>query len=152
LNSDGCSLKADRAEGVIRHSPTTKRRVTPEPVIGPRSARTRWAKTRLRAVLVPRMLRSTPHQTPASFPDVQLHIVDAPLGAGPESILPIVVMDSGLAPSGAPRNDRLISIQDTSEMCSRRRVVICPSGGLLKGLSSPICKNISLPWSVETSL
>jgi predicted dienelactone hydrolase len=34
-----------------------------------------------------------------SFPDVQLHIGDAPLGAGPESILPIVVMDSGLAPS-----------------------------------------------------
>jgi hypothetical protein len=32
-----------------------------------------------------------------SFPDVQLHIVDAPLGAGPESILPVVVMDSGLA-------------------------------------------------------
>ena len=51
-----------------------------------------------------------------SFPDVQLHIVDAPLGAGPESILPVVVMDSGLArslssgrtlrgPVGAPRND-----------------------------------------------
>src|SRR5258705_13565008 len=34
---------------------------------------------------------------PSSFPDVQLHIVDAPLGAGPESILPIVVMDSGVA-------------------------------------------------------
>jgi hypothetical protein len=33
----------------------------------------------------------------SSFPDVQLHIVDAPLGAGPESILPIVVMDFGLA-------------------------------------------------------
>jgi hypothetical protein len=27
------------------------------------------------------------------FPDVQLHIVDAPLGAGPGSILRIVVMD-----------------------------------------------------------
>jgi hypothetical protein len=39
-----------------------------------------------------------------SFPDVQLHIVDAPLGAGPESILPVVVMDSGLA-LRAPRND-----------------------------------------------
>jgi hypothetical protein len=43
---------------------------------------------------------------------------DAPLGAGPESILPVVVMDSGLArslssgralrgPVGAPRNDGL---------------------------------------------
>src|SRR5260221_7728022 len=40
----------------------------------------------------------------SSFPDVQLHIVDAPLGAGPESILPAVVMDSGLA-LRAPRND-----------------------------------------------
>src|SRR5260221_3643430 len=98
------------------------------------------------------MLRTTPNQPRASSPDVHLHIVDAPFGAGRKSILPIVVMDSGLAQSGAPRNDRLISIQDTSEMCSRRRVVICPSGGLLKGLSSPICKNISLPWSVETSL
>src|ERR1700676_3711488 len=39
-----------------------------------------------------------------SFPDVQAHIVDAPLGAGPESILPIVIVDSGLA-LRAPRND-----------------------------------------------
>ncbi len=30
----------------------------------------------------------------SSFPDAQLRIVDAPLGAGPESILPVVVMDS----------------------------------------------------------
>jgi len=35
---------------------------------------------------------------------VQVHIVDAPLGAGPESIFPVVVMDSGLA-LRAPRND-----------------------------------------------
>jgi len=42
----------------------------------------------------------------SSFPDVQLHIGDAPLGAGPESILPTVVMDSGLAHC-APRNDGL---------------------------------------------
>src|SRR5258708_8033970 len=40
----------------------------------------------------------------SSFSDVQLHIVDAPLGAGPESILTIAVMDSGLA-LRAPRND-----------------------------------------------
>jgi hypothetical protein len=40
----------------------------------------------------------------SSFPDVQLHIVDAPLGAGPESMLPIVVVDSGLA-LRSPRND-----------------------------------------------
>jgi len=32
-----------------------------------------------------------------SFHDVQSHIVDVLLGAGPESILPAVVMDSGLA-------------------------------------------------------
>src|SRR5713101_3360022 len=60
--------------------------------------------------------RASRIKTLASFPDVQLHIVDAPLGAGPESILPVVVMDSGLArslssgralrgPVGAPRND-----------------------------------------------
>jgi hypothetical protein len=30
----------------------------------------------------------------SSFPDVQLHIVDAPLGAGPESITTIGSMDS----------------------------------------------------------
>jgi hypothetical protein len=46
-----------------------------------------------------------------SFPDVQLHIVDAPLGAGPESILPIVVMDSGfaLARLGMTKNSRCSS-------------------------------------------
>jgi hypothetical protein len=36
------------------------------------------------------------------IPDVQLHIVDAPLGAGPESILTMVAMDSGLALPRAP--------------------------------------------------
>jgi hypothetical protein len=111
----------------------------------------------------------------ASFPDVQLHIVDAPptsglpefgnivvqvgnsrLGcAGPESILPIVVMDSGLAPSGAPRNDGLISVRDASGICSRGRVVICPSGGFLTGLSSLISdfpKNISVPTHPKSHL
>jgi hypothetical protein len=44
-----------------------------------------------------------------SFPDVQLHIGDAPLGADLESKFPIVVMDSGLARKGlAPRNDSLL--------------------------------------------
>jgi error-prone DNA polymerase len=37
---------------------------------------------------------------------LHLSFRDAPLGAGPESILPIVVMDSGLA-LRAPRNDGL---------------------------------------------
>jgi hypothetical protein len=97
------------------------------------------------------MLRSAPHQTPASFPDVQLHIVDAPLGAGPEFIFPVVVMDFGLAQERAP-NDGRISIRDTSGICSRRRVVICPSGGLSTGLSSPLCKNISLHPSGKSSL
>jgi hypothetical protein len=68
---------------------------------------------------------------------------DAPLGAGPESILPIVVMDSGLA-LRAPRNDGLISIRGTNEICSRRCGVICPSGVLSTGVSTPFCKNISL--------
>jgi hypothetical protein len=69
---------------------------------------------------------------------------DAPLGAGLESIRPAVVMDSGLAPSGAPRNDGLIFIGDTSGTGSRCSPVICPSGGLLTGVSSPLCKNISV--------
>jgi len=35
-------------------------------------------------------------------------------------------------------------VRDTSAICSRCRVVICPSGGLLTGVSSPLCKNISV--------
>src|SRR5438105_7914397 len=38
----------------------------------------------------------------SSFHDVQLHIVDTPLGAAPESILPILVMDPGFALMRAP--------------------------------------------------
>jgi hypothetical protein len=79
---------------------------------------------------------------------------DAPLGAGPESILSIVVMDSGLA-LRAPRNDGLIFIRDTSGICSRCRVVICPSGGFLTGLSSLISdfpKNISVPTHPKSPL
>jgi hypothetical protein len=50
-------------------------------------------------------VRSAAATNPDSvIPDVQAHIVDAPLGAGPEYILPVVVMDSGLA-IRAPRND-----------------------------------------------
>jgi len=42
-------------------------------------------------------------QTPnVVFPDVQLHIVDAPLGAGPESITTMGVMDSGLDAAHRP--------------------------------------------------
>src|SRR5450755_3972305 len=37
-------------------------------------------------------------------------------------------------------------------ICSRRRPVICPSGVLLKGLSIPLCKNISLHPSGKSSL
>jgi hypothetical protein len=50
-------------------------------------------------------IAETKHHSPPSFPDVQLH-------AGPESILPVVIMDSGLA-LRAPRNDEsfgLVSI------------------------------------------
>ena len=50
---------------------------------------------------VERLSKATRSNAP-SFPDVQVHIVDAPLGAGPESILPVVVMDSGLAQERAP--------------------------------------------------
>jgi hypothetical protein len=37
-------------------------------------------------------------------------------------------------------------------ICSRRRLVICPSGALMKILSSPLCKNISLHPSGKSSL
>ena len=43
-------------------------------------------------------------------------------------------------------------VRDTSGICSQRRVVICPSGGLLTGVSSPLCKNISLHPSGKSSL
>src|ERR1700686_477973 len=38
------------------------------------------------------------------------------------------------------------------EEYTRRCVVICPSGGLLTGVSSPLCKNISLHPSGKSSL
>src|SRR3984893_11786887 len=102
------------------------------------------------------MMRSALHQR--VILDVQLHIGDAPLRAGPESILPIVVIDSGLAPSGAPRNDGRISIRDMSEngqRTTRLAQVICPSGVLLTGVSSLISdfpKNISVPTHPKSHL
>ena len=65
------------------------------------------------------MLRSAMTHPSSSFPDVQLHIVDAPLGAGPESILPIAVMDSGLARLLAPRNDCFNGLTDASAFDER---------------------------------
>src|SRR5882757_453899 len=59
----------------------------------------RWVSQRAQP-----MLGDSRIKTLSSFPDVQVHIGDAPLSAGPESILPVVVMDSGLA-LRAPRND-----------------------------------------------
>jgi hypothetical protein len=54
----------------------------------------------------------------ASFPDAQLRIVDAPSGAGPESITTMVVMDSLMCNCTsklarkklAPRNDGLFVV------------------------------------------
>src|SRR6266850_3090347 len=77
------------------------------------------------------------NRTP-SFPDVQVHIVDAPLGAGPESILPVVVMDSGLArslssgralrgPVGAPRNDESFCATCYAPGKSKIRLATMPS-------------------------
>jgi hypothetical protein len=59
---------------------------------------------------------------------------------------------SGMRHLAQTRNDGLIFIGDTSGTCSRCRVVICPSGGLLRGVSSPVCKNISLHPSGKSSL
>jgi hypothetical protein len=46
-------------------------------------------------------------------------------------------------------------VRDTSGICSRRRAVICPSGGLLTRLSSLISdfpKNISVPTPPKSHL
>src|SRR6266852_3481012 len=67
--------------------------------------------------VVLRMLRSAPNQTRASVSDVQ---------------------------NCTSGNDGLISIRDTSGICSCCSPLICPSGGLLTGVSSPLCKNISV--------
>jgi hypothetical protein len=53
----------------------------------------------LRLCLQPARTCTTPSFV---IPDAQLRIADAPLGAGPESILSAVVMDSGLAQERAP--------------------------------------------------
>jgi len=143
LNSDGCSL-----QGGLR-------RTRNPPFIYAKKAGYAGACHRAALCADPLgynppiyALCSTPHQTPASFPDVQLHIVDAPLGAGPESMLPIVVMDSGLAPSGAPRNDGLISIRDTTDVlslpCSDLPVGhFCVESPLQKYFASPVGQIIS---------
>jgi hypothetical protein len=55
---------------------------------------------------------------------------------------------------GAARR-ALHRVRDTSGICSRRRVVICPSGGFLTGLSSLISdfpKNISVPTPPKSPL
>ncbi len=64
----------------------------------------------------------------------------------------MVPAGSVMGPGSAEQRRALHRVRDMSGICSCRRPLICPSGGLLTGLSSPICKNISLPWSVETSL
>src|SRR5258706_1975378 len=59
--------------------------------------------------------------------------------ADPESILVSVDIGPG---SAEQREGALHRVRGASGICSRRRVVICPSGSLLTGVSSPICKNI----------
>jgi hypothetical protein len=79
----------------------------------------------------------------SSFPDVQLHIVDAPLGAGSESIRPIVVMDSG--PITKPVLGRAFARPVGAEPLALSWLRYCPTGKSVNCLSSPICKNISVP-------
>jgi hypothetical protein len=64
-----------------------------------------------------------------SFPDVQLHIVDAPLGAGPESITPNRECGFRAHRFAMPGNDEEKS----------------PAGSIRFHLSSPISKNNSIP-------
>jgi hypothetical protein len=70
------------------------------------------------------------------------------------------VDDEGIDPEHELRGDddreplvkALHRVRDTSGICSRCRAVICPSGGLLNRVSSPLYKNISLPPSGKSSL
>jgi hypothetical protein len=65
-------------------------------------------------------------------------------GAGPESILTIVVMDSGFV-LRAPQNDEHVrNCALDSRDLSKRIKLILPDGQISKILSSPVCKNISL--------
>src|SRR3954465_10555653 len=68
------------------------------------------------AALAMTVVATAGQSPPVSFPDVQLHIVDAPLGAGPESI----TTDGGYGflarCCASPRNDGL------------RIVVVCSDG------------------------
>src|SRR6202043_2069408 len=94
-----------------------------------------------------------------SFPDVQLHIVDAPLGAGPESILPIVVMDSGLA-LRAPRNDekRKKQTKQKETPCSNSSSTVPAPGPISPSTTSSRSQRNSAPrfhggrsWSAASS-
>ena len=69
--------------------------------------------------------------------------------AEPGSIVPFAQLCVPTLRSSAKGAAR---VRDRSGVCSRRRVVICPSGILLKRLSIPLCKNISLHPSGKSSL
>src|SRR5947207_13047918 len=60
-------LMAARFRGsLIRRSPTTRRRVAPEPVIGPRLARTRWANPRYARFQLPERRIARSQHPPSS--------------------------------------------------------------------------------------
>jgi hypothetical protein len=67
--------------------------------------------------------------TASSFPDVQLHIVDAPLGAGPESITTIGSMDA-----------RASSRPGMTEKKLQHNQQNCPSGKSLACFRAPRVK------------
>src|SRR5258705_5945510 len=66
------------------------------------SLRSRCSSDKSKSILVPCLETPCALSIHRHFSDAQLRIVDAPLGAGPESILTIVVMDSGLVASLRP--------------------------------------------------
>jgi hypothetical protein len=67
---------------------------------------------------------------------------------------------SSAARSGAPTSSSTrhssmspaSCVRDTRAICSCRSPVICPSGGLSTGVSSPVCKNISVFTSPKSLL
>src|SRR3981081_4341055 len=61
--------------------------------------------------------------------------------ADPGASVPLAPLGSG---SAEQREGRCTASGTREEIALRGRVVICPSGGLWTGVSSPLCKNISV--------
>jgi hypothetical protein len=116
------------------------------------SARLRASSTRRQRVYA-RLRRAMPSRRGALLirgPHLQVSIWVPACGvARPDDAEPVIGRAFARPVGIAAR--ALHRVRDTSEIYSRCRQVICPSGGLSTGLSSPFCKNISLCSSGKSS-